>query len=113
MVGRLAIQAGRFPQFWLMKSSIRSAVVFGSTVTGFSVGGGGAGTDAHLSTIVSDAAGVTDGPVSAATTASSIAATAVIVRPFVIVFSSLILSVVLKRNSPKLFRARCGIFVPD
>ena len=40
-----------------MKSSIRSAVVLGSTVTALSAGGGGGGTDAHLSTIVRARAG--------------------------------------------------------
>src|SRR5579864_8251252 len=40
-------------QVWWLKSSIRSAVVFLSTVTAFSAGGGGACTDAHSSMIVS------------------------------------------------------------
>ena len=40
--GTLATQAGRLPQFWFMKSSISSAVVFGSTLTGFRAGAGGA-----------------------------------------------------------------------
>ena len=44
------------PQFWFMKSSIRSAVVFGSTVTGLSVGAG-AFIVAHSSTILAACAG--------------------------------------------------------
>ncbi len=46
------MQDGRLPQFWVMKSSIKSAVVLGSVVAGFSVGAGGCGTEAHLSTMV-------------------------------------------------------------
>src|ERR1039458_3117988 len=48
-VGIDAIQRGRLVQFGLNKSSISSAVVFGSIVTGFSSGGGGAFAFAHSS----------------------------------------------------------------
>ena len=51
IAGIVARQRGRLPQFWFMKSSISSAVVFGSTVTGLSAGAGGAFTLAHSSTM--------------------------------------------------------------
>src|ERR1700686_1578371 len=40
IVGTAATQRGRWPQFSVMKSSRKSAVLLGSTVTGFNVGGG-------------------------------------------------------------------------
>jgi len=52
MAGIVSRQRGRFPQFWFMKSSMSSAVVLGSTVTGFSVGAAGALVPAHSSTML-------------------------------------------------------------
>src|SRR5436305_13672557 len=46
-LGTVATQRGRAPQFAFIKSSIRSAVVAGSTVTGLSSGTGGGFTLAH------------------------------------------------------------------
>jgi hypothetical protein len=43
-----------------MKSSISKAVVFGSTVTGFSTGGGGTLTPAYTSTMSTAPAGAVD-----------------------------------------------------
>jgi hypothetical protein len=68
----VSTQRGRLPQFWFMKSSISSAVVFGSTVTGLSSGGGGAFTLAHSSTML--AAGVETAPLLTAATVIPIAA---------------------------------------
>src|SRR5215470_7400463 len=50
-LGTLAWQRGRTPQLAFMKSSRRSAVVFGSTVTGLSSGAGGAFTVAQSATM--------------------------------------------------------------
>src|SRR6266700_571184 len=46
-LGTVAMQRGRAPQFPFMKSRTRSAVGFGSTVTGLSSGTGGGFTLAH------------------------------------------------------------------
>src|SRR5262245_1915881 len=40
-LGTMATQRGRWPQLFFMKSSTKSAVVRGSTVTGLSCGAGG------------------------------------------------------------------------
>src|SRR5271163_3926632 len=62
-----------------MKSSISSAVVFGSTVTALSSGDGGTFTESHSSMIVCARAGATDrvtGNVSAASSATVVATSA-------------------------------------
>ena len=48
---QVRLPAGETPQFALRKSTIRSAVVFGSTLTCFNSGGGGALALSHSSTI--------------------------------------------------------------
>ena len=60
MAGSEAMHRGRVPQVGGTKSSISRAVVFGSTVTGFSAGAGGAFTLGHSSTMVCapDSAGI-------------------------------------------------------
>src|SRR5438045_2804779 len=55
-MGTLARQRGRAPQLLFIMSSTRSAVVFGSTVTGLSSGAGGSFTFAH-SLVMSRSAG--------------------------------------------------------
>src|SRR5215510_12404606 len=50
-LGTLAWQRGRTPQLPFMKSSRRSAVVLGSTVTGLSSGAGGVFTVAQSATM--------------------------------------------------------------
>src|SRR5216684_7285290 len=67
----VAPQRGRTPQFVFMRSRIRSAVVFGSIVAGFSSGTGGGLTVAH-SVVMSFAH--EGGAASAAMTAASAAA---------------------------------------
>src|SRR5262245_50236566 len=58
IVGSAATQRGRWPQFSCMKSSRNSAVVLGSTVTGFSSGGGGIWTVDHSLTTSVACAGI-------------------------------------------------------
>src|SRR6185312_221331 len=57
IAGKVAMQRGRLPQFCFMKSSISSAVVFTSAVTGLSTGAGGALMAAHSSTTLAACAG--------------------------------------------------------
>src|SRR5262249_30205125 len=71
ILGTVAPQRGRAPQFVFMRSRIRSAVVFGSTVAGFSSGTGGGFTVAH-SVVMSFAC--EDRAASAVMTAASAAA---------------------------------------
>src|SRR5271169_462599 len=76
-----------------MKSSISSAVVFGSTVTGLSSGDGGTFTEPHSSMIVCARAGVTDGATGNVSAASSATVVATSARWVTIYSSSTRLSV--------------------
>src|SRR5712671_2545545 len=71
ILGTVAPQRGRAPQFVFMRSRIRSAVVFGSIIAGFSSGTGGGFTVVH-SVVMSFAC--EDGAASAVITAASAAA---------------------------------------
>src|SRR5215813_10071052 len=58
IVGSAATQRGRWPQFSCMKSSRKSAVLLGSTLAGFNVGGGGISIVDHSLTTSAARAGI-------------------------------------------------------
>src|SRR3954454_17589416 len=81
-LGAVAPQRGRTPQFPFIISSTRSAVVLGSTVTGFSCGAGGAFTLAHSAMMSLAEAGS-----AANAMAASIAARQIVFARYDMVFS--------------------------
>src|ERR1700720_2111873 len=83
-LGTVAMQRGRAPQFPFMKSRTKSAVVFGSTVTGLSSGAGGSFTPAHSVVTSAAEAGMAPG---VTTAAAIVAAQDSFARCFMVVLS--------------------------